>query len=50
MLSFLERQKGTRYISYSYGMNRGTAKIINYAHKNNLAVQYWTINDKKDME
>lgn len=37
-------------ISDSYGMNLGTAKIINYAHKNNLAVQYWTINDKKDME
>lgn len=34
----------------SYGMNLGTAKIINYAHKNNLAVQYWTINDERDME
>lgn len=37
-------------ISQSYGMNLGTAKIINYAHKNNLAVQYWTINDERDME
>ena len=37
-------------ISYSYVMNLGTAKIIKYAHKNNLAVQYWTINDIKDME
>lgn len=33
----------------SYGLNLATAKIINYAHKNNLAVQYWTINDKQDM-
>lgn len=33
----------------SYGMNLGTAKIINYAHKNNLAVQYWTINNEQDM-
>lgn len=37
-------------IKESYGLNLGTAKIINYAHKNNLAVQYWTINDKQDME
>lgn len=34
----------------SYGMNLGTARVINYAHKNNLAVQYWTINDERDME
>lgn len=34
----------------SYGLNLATAQIINYAHKNNLAVQYWTINDEKDME
>lgn len=33
----------------SYGMNLGTARVINYAHKNNLAVQYWTINDERDM-
>ena len=27
----------------------GTAKLVNYAHKNNIAVQYWTINDADDM-
>ena len=27
----------------------GTAKLTNYAHKNNIAVQYWTINDPADM-
>ena len=24
--------------------NLGTARLVNYAHKNNIAVQYWTIN------
>lgn len=28
-----------------YIVNLGTPKLINYAHKNNIAVQYWTIND-----
>ncbi len=28
-----------------YIVNLGTSKLINYAHKNNIAVQYWTIND-----
>lgn len=32
------------------GFNLGTAKVINYAHENNLAVQYWTINDEADIE
>ena len=32
------------------GFNLGTSKIINYAHENNLAVQYWTINDQADIE
>lgn len=31
-------------------INLGTKKIINYAHKNNLAVQYWTINEQADAE
>lgn len=30
-------------------INLGTRQLINYAHKNNIAVQYWTINNKKDM-
>lgn len=27
-----------------------TERIINYAHKNNIAVQYWTINDAQEVE
>lgn len=32
-----------------YVINLGTSKLINYAHKNNIAVQYWTINDAERM-
>lgn len=32
-----------------YGINFGTATVINYAHAHNMAVQYWTINDPGDM-
>jgi len=28
-----------------YTVNLGTSRMVNYAHKNNIAVQYWTIND-----
>ena len=28
--------------------NLGTKKLINYAHKYNIAAQYWTINDPKE--
>ncbi len=31
-------------------VNLGTTTVINYAHKNNIAVQYWTIDKEKDME
>ncbi len=34
----------TRYI-----VNMGTSKLVNYAHKNNIAVHYWTINDAEKM-
>lgn len=30
-------------------INLGTKQVINYAHKNNIAVQYWTINDEQDV-
>ena len=30
-------------------INFGTALFINYAHAHNMAVQYWTVNDEKDM-
>ena len=33
-----------------YIVNMGTSKLVNYAHKNNIAVQYWTINDAKYAE
>ena len=32
-----------------YIANMGTSKLVNYAHKNNVAVQYWTINDTEKM-
>lgn len=32
-----------------YIVNMGTSKVINYAHKNNIAVHYWTINDPERM-
>ena len=32
-----------------YIANMGTSKLVNYAHKNNVAVQYWTINDTDKM-
>lgn len=31
-------------------MNLGTARVINYAHKNNIAIQYWTVNSEKQLE
>lgn len=31
------------------GINLATAKVINYAHAHNMAVQYWTVNDEEDM-
>ena len=37
-------------ISQNRGVNLGTASLINYAHQKNLAVQYWTVNNEKDME
>ncbi|MBR6029957.1 MAG: hypothetical protein IKP40_12805 [Clostridia bacterium] len=33
----------------SYYLNLGTARIINYAHAHNLAVQFWTVNNEEDM-
>ncbi len=32
-----------------YTINLGTSRVVNYAHKNNIAVQYWTINDPEEM-
>ncbi len=30
-------------------INLGTRELINYAHKNNIALQYWTINSEEDI-
>ena len=32
-----------------YIVNMGTSRLVNHAHKNNIAVQYWTINDAQRM-
>jgi glycerophosphoryl diester phosphodiesterase len=32
-----------------YIINLGTARVVNYAHRYNIAVQYWTINDPDEM-
>jgi len=32
-----------------YTINLGTSRMVNYAHKNDIAVQYWTINDADEM-
>ena len=32
-----------------YTVNLGTSRLVNYAHKNDIAVQYWTINDPEEM-
>ena len=35
---------------YRMAVNLGTTKVINYAHKHNIAVQYWTINKESELE
>lgn len=32
-----------------YTVNLGTSRLVNYAHKHDIAVQYWTINDPDEM-
>lgn len=34
---------------YRLIVNLGTTKVINYAHKNDIAVQYWTINRPEEL-
>lgn len=33
-----------------YVFNLGTTRLVNYAHKYNIAVQYWTINEPEDVK
>ena len=35
---------------FKYGINFATARVINYAHSHDIAMQYWTVNDERDME
>ena len=35
---------------YRMVVNLGTTRVINYAHKHNIAVQYWTINDENQLK
>ncbi|MGN1163310.1 MAG: glycerophosphodiester phosphodiesterase family protein, partial [Candidatus Ornithospirochaeta sp.] len=35
---------------FKYGINMATAKVINYAHSHDIAIQYWTVNDTRDMD
>ena len=32
-----------------YVINLGTSRVVNYAHRHDVAVQYWTINDPAEM-
>ena len=32
-----------------YVFQLGTSRLVNYAHKYNIAVQYWTINDPAEV-
>lgn len=41
---------GKDWAKLSYYLNFGVARILNYAHERDISVQYWTINDEKDME
>lgn len=52
--SFLGIKLDVKYMALQipyklYGFNLGTARIINYAHSMDLAVQYWTINNAEDV-
>lgn len=52
----IEREVGTfnykalQIPSSAFVINTGTTRVVNYAHKHNIAVQYWTINDEKEMK
>mgnify|MGYP003422093087 FL=1 len=37
-------------MNYAPAIYLDNERVINYAHRNNLAVQYWTINDPEDVE
>jgi glycerophosphoryl diester phosphodiesterase len=47
-ISYIALQIPFRTNALSNLANIGTRKVINYAHKYNIAVQYWTVNDYDD--
>ncbi|MBQ4626807.1 MAG: hypothetical protein IJB45_06115 [Clostridia bacterium] len=49
-VSYIALQIPHRTNALSNLANIGTRKVINYAHKYNIAVQYWTVNDYEDAE
>ena len=42
--------KALQIPSSAFVINTGTTRVVNYAHKHNIAVQYWTINDEAEMK
>ncbi|HZK22043.1 MAG TPA: glycerophosphodiester phosphodiesterase family protein [Oscillospiraceae bacterium] len=42
--------KALQIPSSAFVINTGTTRVVNYAHKHNIAVQYWTVNDEKEMK
>ena len=50
----LEKKGGWPFVALQipttdYTVNLGTSRLVNYAHKHDIAVQYWTINDPDEM-
>ena len=50
----LENKAGWPFVALQipttdYTVNLGTSRLVNYAHKYDIAVQYWTINDPEEM-
>ena len=50
----LEKKGGWPFVALQipttdYTVNLGTSRLVNYAHKYDIAVQYWTINDPEEM-
>ena len=50
----LENKAGWPFVALQipttdYTVNLGTSRLVNYAHKYDIAVQYWTINDPDEM-
>lgn len=43
------RFKALQIPANQFYIKLGTSRLINYAHKHNIAVQYWTINDADDI-